>query len=183
MAGLGGEQPQARPAVKQGAVDAAAVRRIVMHYAVTQLAQGRSVNQATDDRTVPDLSKGGNVRRRPVAVISHQHHLGNSVAFGIELPGRPVLVRNLPGCEEVLQVPEHQQYCQYLAHNGRNMVISLGPQSPETSKKRHKIFFMAPGRRGWSAAKSASADRPARVFGAQRQIRKGLQAAGGLGAA
>ncbi len=98
---------QRRVAVEQGAVYAPPVGGVEVHIGVVQLAQGSLPEEAAQHKGVFHFGERHNIGQIPVTVGESEDYLGESIAFGVEPPLRPVL-RTGGGAvvEEVFDIPE-----------------------------------------------------------------------------
>ena len=100
MARFTKEKPETGVSIEQSAVDAAAVRGIIMDDGIVHFAQTCTIQQTFQHRRILYLSKSYYIGHGAVIVRSHKNGFSNPVAFVAEM--------SFSG-KEVFNVPEHAQ--------------------------------------------------------------------------
>ena len=108
-AGLRCLETETAPAVEQGAVDAAMIGGIVMHYGIIEFVELRARNKGLQHRAVAHLRKGHDVRQPAIGVPRQQDGLRHRVALRAETPPAPALPLRPSRRKEILHIPE--QHC------------------------------------------------------------------------
>lgn len=84
-----------------------------MDEGIVELAERRGAEQGLEDRGVAHLGEANDIGQGAVRVGGQQQRLGNRITFCIEAGLVPRVPGKLPRSEEVLDVPETNNYCQY----------------------------------------------------------------------
>lgn len=85
-----------------------------MDEGVVEFAQRRGTEQGLEDGGVAHLGEANDIGRGAQLVGGQQQRLGHRVTLCIEAGLAPRMVGELPRSEKVLDVPEINNYCQYL---------------------------------------------------------------------